>query len=61
MEDAMTKRTQPLFILLIAIGMAISAGLLLTGRRSAAASQKTKTPSADLAPTPPMGWNSYDS
>jgi len=57
----MTKRTQPLFILLIAMGMAIGAGLLLAGRRSAAASERSTTPSAGLAPTPPMGWNSYDS
>jgi len=57
----MTKRTQPLFILLIAVGLLIGAGLLPAGGSSAAASQKNRTPAAGLAPTPPMGWNSYDS
>ncbi len=49
------------FILLVAVAMAISAGLLLIGKSSASASERSKAPSAGLAPTPPMGWNSYDS
>jgi alpha-galactosidase len=55
------KRTRSLFILLMVMGMAISAGLLLTGKISASATERSKASPAGLAPTPPMGWNSYDS
>ncbi|HVB29640.1 MAG TPA: glycoside hydrolase family 27 protein [Terriglobia bacterium] len=57
----MAKRTQQICILLIAMGLAAAAGLLPAGSRSAAASQRSRTPAVGLAPTPPMGWNSYDS
>ncbi len=49
------------YFLLTAVVMAISAGLLLTGISSASASKRSRASSAGLAPTPPMGWNSYDS
>ena len=57
----MTKRARSLLVPLIAAGMAITAGLILGGRRTAAAGEQSKTLSTGLAPTPPMGWNSYDS
>jgi alpha-galactosidase len=55
------KRTRSLLVLLMAIGVAVSAGLLLSGKSSGSASGRSEPPSAGLAPTPPMGWNSYDS
>jgi len=57
----MTKTIRILFLLLFTAVMAVGAGLLPKGGRRAAAGQKPKEPSAELAPTPPMGWNSYDS
>jgi alpha-galactosidase len=55
------KQTRSLFILLIAAGIIVSAGLLLARGGRASAKEKAKAPSSILAPAPPMGWNSYDS
>jgi alpha-galactosidase len=57
----MIKQTQTLLFLLLAAGLVAGAGLLPSGRGRAAAAQKAKAASGDLAPTPPMGWNSYNS
>ncbi|HEX5411685.1 MAG TPA: glycoside hydrolase family 27 protein [Terriglobia bacterium] len=50
-----------LFLLLFTAAMLVGAGMPQPGGSPAVAGQKTREPSADLAPTPPMGWNSYDS
>jgi alpha-galactosidase len=55
------KRTQSLIGLLFAAGILIGSGLLPAGHGRAVAGQKAKATSAELASTPPMGWNSYDS
>ena len=57
----MMKPIRILFLLLFTAVMAVGAGLLPKGGGRAGARQKPKEPLADLAPTPPMGWNSYDS
>jgi alpha-galactosidase len=57
----MTKPMRSLFFLLLAAGIVIGAGLLPARSRRAHAIEKAKGTSAALAPTPPMGWNSYDS
>ena len=57
----MMKRTRSLLVLLLAAGLAVSAGLLLVGGGRASARENRARLSANLAPMPPMGWNSYDS
>jgi alpha-galactosidase len=57
----MMKRRQSLSILLIAAGLVIGAGFLRAGGGRATGRVKAKAPSASLTPTPPMGWNSFDS
>jgi alpha-galactosidase len=57
----MRQALRSLFFLLFAAGIVIGAGLLPARSRGATAREKAKDASAALAPTPPMGWNSYDS
>jgi alpha-galactosidase len=55
------KRIRARFILLVALGIAASVGLPPTAKSSPSTSEQNRPASAGLAPTPPMGWNSYDS
>lgn len=55
------QRMRSPFLLLLATAILTGAGYLPGQNRRAATGQRAKEPSADLAPTPPMGWNSYDS
>lgn len=57
----MMKMVRILLLLLFMAVMAAGAGLLPSVGRRVAAGQNPKEPSGNLAPTPPMGWNSYDS
>jgi alpha-galactosidase len=57
----MMKQMRSHIVLLFAAGIIAGACLLPAGSGSISAGQKAPEPSADLAPTPPMGWNSYDS
>ncbi|HET7099868.1 MAG TPA: glycoside hydrolase family 27 protein [Terriglobia bacterium] len=57
----MIKRKHSLLFLLLAAVLVAGAALLRGVRGRAATAQKAKEASTDLAPTPPMGWNSYDS
>jgi hypothetical protein len=56
----MKKRT-PSFLFLLGTGIVFSIGILPARTRRANPKGKAKDLSAALAPTPPMGWNSYDS
>ncbi len=53
----MKKRMPSFFFLLLGAGIIFSTGMLPARTRRS----KAKDLSAALAPTPPMGWNSYDS
>jgi len=57
----MKKRMRSFFFLLLAAGTVFSTGMLPARSRRAHAKEKAEAPTAALAPTPPMGWNSYDS
>jgi len=57
----MKKRMPSFFFLLLGAGIVFSTGMLPARTRRANAKEKAKDLSAALAPTPPMGWNSYDS
>ena len=57
----MTKPMRSIFFLLLAAGVVLGSGLLPARSRRARQRDKAKAASAVLAPTPPMGWNSYDS
>ncbi len=54
------RQARSLVVLLIAAGIIACAGLMVAGSQSSAR-RRAKAPSPSLAPTPPMGWNSYDS
>ena len=55
------RRTRSLLVLLLAAGLAARRGLVLMGGGRASARENRAGLSNDLAPMPPMGWNSYDS
>lgn len=57
----MKKRMPSFLFLLLGAGIVFSNGTLPARTRRATAKQKAKDLSSTLAPTPPMGWNSYDS
>ena len=57
----MKKPIRSFVFLLLAADVLLSTGMLSAKGRRAHAKERVKGASAPLAPTPPMGWNSYDS
>ncbi len=59
-EGGTMKQTRLIYVLLVAAGIIVNAVRMPAGG-PASAREKSRPPAANLAPAPPMGWNSYDS
>src|SRR5579884_206403 len=61
MGGALMKRTRYFVILVMAASFVVTSNLITAAVSSDTSGQSSGTNQSGLAPTPPMGWNSYDS